>query len=484
MKYFKSKLPSEIDCDKKIWLLSSFLFLTLGIIFLIFSNLIVESGEWFLHELFCILSTLIILAKFFLFIQKKKERFVDFRYIFLFMYWLYYIFGSLFIVYGDPQIVDQRSTANYADIKMVLKINAINSIGLAIVLFVASVTKQLWPFKFINSIILEIKNLNISAEKFFLILSFLSLSIFILVFLYDTGYSNLRILPGIVRNFKDLLLVCILIGTLYVGKNQKFYISLSIIFSFLFFLSGIFLFSKTQLVIGFAVLIFGYSIRKNSIFPICISLIGLYLLLSSFGNLFQYARINYNEDFKKILPKVSIFKKSLIEDKESEDNIFNLWNRISYVNTQAAAVELYDSGDGGEDYKLIPWVFVPRIIYKDKPNISSIGSNFYQKISGNIGSSDSPGIFVDSYYNLGWIGLISGALIAGFIIAIYSSVGSIILRNNLYPLFFLILFGLITSVRIDGRIIDDFLGLFVIIIYINFIIYFFFRIINLKNKLK
>ena len=109
---------------------------------------------------------------------------------------------------------------------------------------------------------------------------------------------------------------------------------------------------------------------------------------------------------------------------------------------------------------------MPRFLYKDKPDVSGFAGVFFKKIRNHGGSRDSPGIFIEGYYNFGWIGMIMTSILAGLVIKFYSVMITRIFLDRLYMFYFIIFSGLWTSFRIDGLIITDYLGLFVILLYI------------------
>jgi len=52
---------------------------------------------------------------------------------------------------------------------------------------------------------------------------------------------------------------------------------------------------------------------------------------------------------------------------------------------QGAAIDFYDAGRGGDEFRLVPWLFVPRVIAPQKPVITEYRLEFYYKISGRRG---------------------------------------------------------------------------------------------------
>jgi hypothetical protein len=138
------------------------------------------------------------------------------------------------------------------------------------------------------------------------------------------------------------------------------------------------------------------------------------------------------------------------------------WARICYVPVQKAAIDLFDEGSGGNDWELIGWLVVPRVLYPSKPFITNAGPILYEKMTGFAGSAISPGIFVDAYYNSGLIGALAISFIVGLFLALYTAIGRGVIEGGgdlMYPL---VAFGIYRGLRVDGTILADVFGSLVI----------------------
>ena len=144
------------------------------------------------------------------------------------------------------------------------------------------------------------------------------------------------------------------------------------------------------------------------------------------------------------------------------------------MNTQGAAIDFYDKGDGSKLYQKILWFLVPRILNKEKPNLSLSNKELFEKITDLTGSHKSAGIFPDGYYNLGWPGVVISSTIFGFFLLLSSIIIKVIYYQRIYILFFLLLFILLSLTNID----KDFLYYYSTIIYIIF----FFAVLFLIKK--
>jgi hypothetical protein len=132
--------------------------------------------------------------------------------------------------------------------------------------------------------------------------------------------------------------------------------------------------------------------------------------------------------------------------------------RLSYVNVSSLVVGWKDQGRSGDTLKYALAVFIPRMLWPDKPIISSIGTELYNRARGHDGSSISAGLFAEAYWNFGWWGIPILLVPAGFIMGWFSrfSISAMASGNWLYmPV---VLLGVQMGLRTDGGLVGDVLG--------------------------
>jgi hypothetical protein len=135
------------------------------------------------------------------------------------------------------------------------------------------------------------------------------------------------------------------------------------------------------------------------------------------------------------------------------------WLRLSYAHAQAFAMDAYDSGEPGDTFKLWIWVFVPRLIYPDKP-VTTTGEEFNGLLNGNYSSKSAPGMLAEGYWNSGWIGLIMVALVmAGCFWAweLYTDARLSTMTLQYLPVMWM---GLFPAIQQDSWFIPGTLGIF------------------------
>lgn len=132
--------------------------------------------------------------------------------------------------------------------------------------------------------------------------------------------------------------------------------------------------------------------------------------------------------------------------------------RLSYVNAASLVIDWYDTGRPGESFKNAFVVLVPRVIWPDKPVITAVGSDLYLAATGLEGSSISPGLFAEAYWNFGWVGLPLLMVPLGMILAIFSHYSHRIMTRERLLHFPAVLLGVIIGYRVDGWYVADIVG--------------------------
>lgn len=134
------------------------------------------------------------------------------------------------------------------------------------------------------------------------------------------------------------------------------------------------------------------------------------------------------------------------------------WARLSYVNAGAFAISQYDQGLPGDTLRDIFIVWIPRIVYPDKPIITDIGREFTFRANGNYNSSTSPSIPAEGYWTFGWLGVGLFAALMAPVLALWSIYNVVALQREAWHLLLVVALGLRTGSRIDGMLVPDIVG--------------------------
>jgi len=474
-------LINEEDRIKKItlipnWNFTTIFFFIIGI-FSFFSSFFISKDNWSFHTFYCFLALIISLLQFLKIFKHNFECFIyDFRIIFLASFTLYFIIGATALTLGSNEDIDSLMLRFNVNPATVLRIDSMNFIGFSISLFVFSITKPITLPRIIR--ILTKKTNNDKNLKIILFLTIVGLITKLLVIANDFAiFKNAIIISGLVRQLSQFLLAVILLSALYKGKNQKMIFLLSVLLTLFVSIFGILGFNKTEFIFPIIAFGVGNAIKKKSILILVLIIIIGSGLLQVIGGIVNYARINQvermtlKERYEVLVLGIDAFK-ILIEKQENNDTKYSSYARISYINAQSAAVHFYDINDGSKDYLNLLYTFIPRFLYNNKPILTNSGVDLNYKIYGNDASAEGTGIFIDGYYNLGWFGLILGSMICGWVLSQISAIARIITTNKAFIYYPINFFGIFIAFRIDGTIISDYFGQFIIIFYAIFILFF------------
>jgi hypothetical protein len=88
-------------------------------------------------------------------------------------------------------------------------------------------------------------------------------------------------------------------------------------------------------------------------------------------------------------------------DTETRSSPFS---RLNFVAPAAYVVAKYDNGQPSSTIQSSAWTLVPRILWPDKPEVSSAGRELYKLITGRDISRLAMTAFADIYWNFGWVG--------------------------------------------------------------------------------
>lgn len=148
------------------------------------------------------------------------------------------------------------------------------------------------------------------------------------------------------------------------------------------------------------------------------------------------------------------------------------WARLSYVNAGAFAISQYDQGLPGNSLRDLFVVWIPRIVYPDKPVITEIAREFTFIANGNYNSSTSPSIPAEGYWTFGWLGVGLFAALCAPVLALWSIYNVVALQREAWHLLLVVALGLRTGSRIDGMLVPDIVGPISAAVVLHLLLYF------------
>ena len=255
----------------------------------------------------------------------------------------------------------------------------------------------------------------------------------------------------------------------YRGRASRWLLLAAIVLTALQAVGGFFLLNKFAALLPimalFAGLIWRLGARRSVLVAAVATLSAVFLLIGNPVNTArsistQGERVNWGE-------RTEVLTEGVFDPRRAqEEENYPAWARLCYLPAQAAAIDFHDAGRGGDDYTLLGWALLPRFLFTNKPNMTSSGTRFNDKVTGRDTSSTGQGVFIDGYYNLGWWGVILVGVIVGVIMAWTSAVAAVVYRARASLWMPIALLGSLMAFRIDGSFLGDYWGPFVISAYV------------------
>jgi hypothetical protein len=391
---------------------------------------------------------------------------------------VYFGFGTLFVyIVNESTWLYMQAFFRFED-SDIFKLNLVIFLSTTIVLLMARLALLLTgsmrrpaPIKTVRS--------RRGADKGLLIAAIAFLAIGLIInyafsLPYQMGWTD-KTLPGSIMNLTRLIPVGTFFLTLWALRNAKWLlpaifalVGIEMVFSLLMFMKSSMLLMLVMVSLAF--LWDRLTVRK-------LMTVGVVILSAYFISkpLVDYGRIEvslkhgantqagFGERFDIF---TSYFSPNRVDPYNGD--LQSGLSRLSYVNTSAFVIHLYDSGQPGNWPKLIPAVFIPRIFWPDKPIITAIGRDIYELGTGRRTSSSGAGIFADAYWAMGWSGVIIYMSFYGLVIGLLTQLASRIMNKEQWLFFPIVLLGLNYGMRTDGHYISDVAGALVFIIALYF----------------
>lgn len=314
------------------------------------------------------------------------------------------------------------------------------------------------------------KNLAISQCNFSLkTVGFISLTLgltsnYLLIYPVNLGLLKFNV-PNFVVQIGQLAYMGYFMLTYWGLANAKYrwiwaMLGLALIDS----LAGVLLLSKYAAIFPVLMMLIGYIYHKPSmrrmllVFAI---LLPFYLLVSSIvyeaRDRVDRSGANNSATFADSLAVMGDIANDKAEDESGPD--YQLaWSRLSFVNAGTRAISFYDQGLPGNTLRDIYVVWIPRVIYPDKPNITDIGREFTAMTNGNYESSTSPSMPSEGYWDYGWLGVCLFGGLFGFIVTMMSIYSTLVFERQAWHLLLVVLLGIRMGSRVDGVIVPDVIG--------------------------
>lgn len=425
---------------------------------------VAQADDWWLHGLWCVVFGSICLIVLVRELRGGVGRVLsDHRVMFLGAFVFYFCIGASFMAFGNEAEISRSLLYYHVDAPLAMRANAVNALGFAVALCAATLFPTGWARR-----TAEMAATTTARIPYLLVTSIfglVGLAAHLYILGYELGFQE-GFVPGIVRRLSQLTLLAVFLACSYGGQNAAIVRGGGILLGLLLSLTGMITFSKTQILLPLGAIIGGLAWARKSR---SILVVGSLLLLAVYvatSDPVAYARNTLGDRVvaapERLLLFFDGFGAAQVRDPLADASP---WGRLSYVTSQGAGMDFYDQGIGANEFALIPWVFVPRLLAPNKPEITGTPRLFHEKISGNVGSSTGQGIFSSGYYSGGWLGVVLAALLSGMVLSQTSAIASAVLARRALLLLPFALFGVFIAFRIDGSFLADYVGAFVFILY-------------------
>jgi hypothetical protein len=285
---------------------------------------------------------------------------------------------------------------------------------------------------------------------------------YLIVIPYNFGAFGNIVLPGALVTLVYLAPVGLFLLTLWTLRHAPKYALIPTLLVSTDLIVGVLQFAKSQVILPLIVYILAVlQYRSNPRRLLLSAIVVLFVFqiivpMVTFGrseNQLRYGNIAQGSLEERIEIMETYFAEGPKEQADRSDFQGTL-ARISYGTVAGAAVKLHDSGQIGDSLLSLFFFFIPRAIWPNKP-IFDGGARFNEAMTGNAGSFAWMGIFVESYWNLGWFGI---PIVMIPLAAIYVFLGRLtikIMSLGQWLQFPIVLLSMVMGFRVDGEVISD-----------------------------
>ncbi len=226
---------------------------------------------------------------------------------------------------------------------------------------------------------------------------------------------------------------------------------------------GFFAMSKSVMLMPLVMVSIAFIYHRRSLLRIAVfaaSFVSVFMLLSPIITHVREMNARYYNGNVSVadVPKLyaSYFTNGHEDDQFAE--VETGWMRLSFVNAGTFAINQYDHGAPGRSYRYWSIVWIPRIIYPNKPIITDVARELSYMANGNYNSSSSAGLAAEAYWNGGWLGTITIGILIALVFSLWSMYSIAVIERKAWHLFFVVLVGMRMSIRVDGAFVSDILG--------------------------
>jgi hypothetical protein len=321
----------------------------------------------------------------------------------------YYGFGPLLYYFGTAETIEYSNAFYYVGDFELYRANLLNLVGIVSVMGMYLLLGKYVARRHSEQIMTDYHRKSVQHALRRISIIFVSIGIpvkLLLVLPRSLGLSD-EVLPGGVEYFAVLSTIALApLFILYRSNKTKYALPF---FLLLFFEGGtaIVMLSKLAILkVGITLLLAAVLTGTRFKRLIIIGLIVAFVYGVVLTPLITLSRIQYGaKGLTSLSDTQSALDSFALSGREDIGDLLpgvqSWWSRLNYANAQSFAMTAYDQGRPGDTFALLLYAFVPRILYPEKPIMTS-GVEFNVVVNGNPDSQSAPGMFAEAYWNGGW----------------------------------------------------------------------------------
>jgi len=272
------------------------------------------------------------------------------------------------------------------------------------------------------------------------------------------------VLPGSVQHLAGLTNAAIILLFILIHRGAKNYYGLLFVVIGSELISGLMTFSKFEVIMTVLVVILGRFACRPNLKRLILSGLAFAvfyaLVLSPFV---LFARVAVSEigvsdvnDLQDTVGEYNRVGKDALAILQPE--VQSWWTRLNYAPAQAFVMDLYDGGAAGETFALLPYIFLPRLFFDDKPLMTS-GKDLTLLLTGDDSSGHTGvGVFGEAYWNGGWSMVVIVCVYVGVLFVVLGQFSMRMVATNQVSYMPVILVCITTGLRPDDWFVPAFVG--------------------------
>lgn len=270
--------------------------------------------------------------------------------------------------------------------------------------------------------------------------------------------------PGLVMPLARSYIVGLFLLILIALRGNRVALALASVLVPLDLAIGLLTFAKVEVLLT---LIFCYLAFLHHHMTVPRIIIGIILIVGVYSQLDPIIHYGRDEIYRRYgeraaplhvrLEILEAYTKDVSSNEQRSDRQSFL-SRLSYTNAATMVTTWHDIGRPGDSLKNAFIVLIPRAVWPEKPEITALGKELYLAASSEEGSSISPGLFAESYWNFGWTGIPILMTVYGIFLAFLSRSALRAMKEEKWLYLPAILLSIQIGVRVDGWFVSDVIG--------------------------